>query len=234
MTLFLLVLLAGNLLAASTVPLHVADARGKKPSGVTVEAGRADSDGWRELRVSKSKTDYLLVWPWDGAVQQPDGPGEVPVIVIPRGDPKSLENPRAVAAMATPVVLGSRSVAEEAMATGLSAQALAQAFQRLIQAEDSFAKGVGLLYAGRNSQAADELGKALRERQRQLTRVPSEIFALAMLHGGALMAAGQFDKASVAYLTALTLRPSEEKARLARAAALLQAGKKEAAAPYAR
>jgi len=222
---------AGVLYAAGvTLPMDVTDARGKKPGGVTVEASGPDGEGWWSLRVSKSKAEYLLIWPWDGAAKQPDGPGTLPVVVIVRREQKALENPRVVAAMATPVVLGLKSVAEEAGATGYSEEALNQAFRGLAKAEDPFAKGVGLLYSGKNEDAAEELAKALRERQRQLTRVPSEIFPAAMLYGRALMAAGKFDQAAVAYLSALKVRPSDEIARAARADGLMKAGKVEAAA----
>lgn len=220
---------ASMLFAASALPLDVTDARGKKPSGVIVESSGPDGEGWWTLRVSKSKADYLLVWPWDGAARQPDGPGEVPVVVIRRGDRKALENPRVLAMLATPVAMGWKSVADEAGATGFSEEVLTAALRQLLRAEDAFAKGVGLLYAGRNAEAAEELGKALRERQRQLTRVPSEIWAAAMLDGRALMAAGKYDDAAVAYLAALRLRPADEEARMARAEALRRAGKAEAA-----
>lgn len=224
------VLLAATLLAASSLPLDVTDARARKPGGVTVEAGGPDAEGWWSLRVAKSKGDAVLIWPWDGMAKQPDGPEPVPVVVIQRGEVKALENPRVVAAIATPVVLGLRQLPDEASATGYTEDALRQAIRGLAGVTDPFAKGIGLLYSGKPEEAVEELAKALRERQRQLTRVPSEIFPAAMLYGHALMAASKFDLAAVAYLTALKERPSDESARMARADALMKAGKAEAAA----
>jgi hypothetical protein len=94
---------------------------------------------------------------------------------------------------------------------------------------DPFEKGVGFLYAGKAADAAESLGVALRQRQRQLTRVPSEIYPLAMLDGLALFKANKFDDSAVAYLTALKQKPSDEGARRYRAEALTKAGKSEAA-----
>jgi tetratricopeptide (TPR) repeat protein len=221
---------AGALFAASGVPLDVTDTRNKRAPGVTVEASGPDAEGWWTLRVSKFKRDTVLIWPWDAMAKQPDGPEPVPVIVIQRGESKALENPRVVAAIATPVVLGLKSMPDAASATGLSEDAIRQAIRGLATAADSFAKGIGLLYSGKSEAAADELAKALRERQRQLTRVPSEIFPAAMLYGHALMGANKFDLAAVAYLNAVKIRPSDENARTARAEALMKAGKAEAAA----
>lgn len=227
-------LFGGVVMAAGvTLPLDVTDARGKTPGGVKVEASGPDAEGWWSLRITKSKTDYLVVWPFDAMAKQPDGPGAVPVVVIPHADAKVLESPRVVAALATPVALGLKSVAEQATATGYSEDALNSAFRGLASAPDPFAKGVGLLFAGNGGEAAEELAKALRDRQRQLTRVPSEIWAAAMLDGRALMAAGKFDDAAVAYLAALKVRPADQNALSARADALVKAGKAEAAAAAA-
>jgi tetratricopeptide (TPR) repeat protein len=93
---------------------------------------------------------------------------------------------------------------------------------------DPFEKGVGLLYAGKYADAAGQLAIALKQRQRQLTRVPSEIYPAAMLQGLALYRANKFDDAAVAWLTALKQRPSDEMAQKHRAEALTKAGKPEA------
>jgi uncharacterized protein HemY len=86
-----------------------------------------------------------------------------------------------------------------------------------------------LLYSGEAADAADQLAAALKQRQRQLTRVPSEIYSLAMLYGQALYRANKFDDSAVAFLMALRQRPSDEAARKYRAEALTRAGKPEAA-----
>ena len=86
-----------------------------------------------------------------------------------------------------------------------------------------------LLYTGKPAEAADPLSRALRERERVLTRIPSDIYPAAMLTGKALMGAGKFNEAAVAYLKALNLRPSDPMALQGRADALLGAGKAEAA-----
>ena len=99
----------------------------------------------------------------------------------------------------------------------------------LVHSEDAFAKGVALLYAKKPVDAVDPLARALRERERQLTRVPSEIYPAAMLYGRALFEAGKFDAASLAFLKAMNQRPSDAAARKARAEALIKAGKPEAA-----
>jgi predicted Zn-dependent protease len=90
-------------------------------------------------------------------------------------------------------------------------------------------KGVGLLYEGKPADAVEPLARALKERERQLTRIPSEIYPAAMLYGRALFGAGKFDDAAVAYLKAMNQRPSDRAARRARAEALIKAGKPEAA-----
>jgi hypothetical protein len=166
----------------------------------------------------------VLVWPFDSSAKLPDGPEPIPAIVIQRGDEKALANKRVVAAIAAAVVLGASS--DKA---GFAQEALATAFAGLVTSQDPFEKGVGLLYAGKFADAAESLGVALRQRQRQLTRVPSEIYALAMLDGKALFSANKFDDSAVAYLAALKQRPSDEAARKYRADALTKAGKPEAA-----
>ncbi len=93
------------LFAAQTLQFQITDGRGKETSAVTIEAGAADEDGWRPLRVGKAKGDPVLVWPFDGSAKLPDGPEPIPAIVIQRGEEKALANRKAVAAIATPVVL---------------------------------------------------------------------------------------------------------------------------------
>ena len=127
-----------------------------------------------------------------------------------------MTNPRVAALLAASELLGGPRT------PGLDAAAITGS-------DDAFTKGVGLLYAKRASDAVDPLARAVRERERQLTRVPSEIYAAAMLYGRALLEAGKFDDAAVAYLKALDQRPSDPKARKARAEALIGAGKPEAA-----
>ena len=85
--------------------------------------------------------------------------------------------------------------------------------------------------ANKFTEAAGELGRALKERQRQLTRVPSEIYPAALLYGLALEKEKKFDEAAVAFLAALKVRPSDELARKFRQDALLKAGKPDAVAP---
>lgn len=202
---------------------EISDARGKKPAGVSIEAGEPDDDGWFSLKLAKGKGDPVLVWPLDGAAKMADGPEPIPVIVIQHGDVKALANRRVVAAIATPLVLGKPPVE-----SGLDADALKDAISGLVQSSDSFEKGVGLLYAAKPAEAAEELGRALKERQRQLTRVPSEIYAMALLYGKALSRAKKFDEAAVAFLTAVKQRPSDKMARDLRSDALVRAGKAEA------
>jgi len=217
------------LLAAPILQFQVTDGRGKETSAVTIEAGAPDDDGWRPLKVVKAKGDPVLVWPFARSAKAPDGPEPIPAIVIQRGEEKALGNKRVVAAIATPVVLGVASVEEAGRKTGFAPEALTKAFAALVTSADPFEKGVGLLYAGKSADAAEQLGLALKQRQRQLTRVPSEIYPAAMLDGQALYRANKFDESAVAYLTAMKQRPSDEAARKYRAEALTKAGKPEAA-----
>jgi Flp pilus assembly protein TadD len=162
----------------------------------------------------------ILIWPYDARAKTPDGPEPIPAIVIQAGDPKALENPRVVVAMAAGILLGSAAS---------QPPDIDKAIAGLVNSEDAFAKGVALLYAKKPVDAVDPLARALRERERQLTRVPSEIYPAAMLYGRALFEAGKFDEASVAFMKAMNQRPSDPAARKARAEALIKAGKPEAA-----
>jgi len=225
-----LFLLAALLLPGRDDPrFEITDARGRKPNGVSIEPGVADADGWFSLTLLKTKGEPVIVWPFDSAAKLPDGPGPIPVIAIQRGDEKVLSNPRVVAAIATPVVLGLITMEEAARRTGFEAASLSKALSGLPAAADSFAKGVGLLASNQPADAAEALALALKERQRQLTRVPSEIYSLALLDGEALGRANKFDAAAVAFLTALNQRPSDELAHKRRASALIHAGKPDAA-----
>jgi TolA-binding protein len=212
------------LLAAPTIQFQITDGHGKETTAITIEAGAPDDDGWRPLKVTKAKGDVVLVWPFDSLAKLPDGPEPTPAIVIQRGQASQ----RALAAIATPVVLGMATVEETAGKTGFTAEALAKAFVGLATSMDAFEKGVGLLYAGNYADAARQLAIALKQRHRQLTRVPSEIYPAAMLYGEALYRANKFDDAAVAWLTAIKQRPSDEMARKRRAEALTRAGKPEA------
>ena len=205
------------LLAASALHFDVTDARGKKPAGVAIEAGDPDADGWCQLRVtSKAKgAAPILVWPYDGRAKRQDGPGDIPVIVVQAGDAEVVKNPRVVAAMVAGALLGGGRLGVDPA--------------ELAAATDPFARGVGLLYANKSAEAVAPLAVALRERERQLTRVPSEIYPAAMLYGRALFEAGKFDDAALAFLKAMKQRPSDPAARKARAEALIKAGKPEAA-----
>jgi len=217
------------LLAGAALRFDITDGRGKRASGVVIEPGAPDADGWSALSVVKGKGEPVLVWPLDASAKAPDGPEPIPAMVIQRGDEKALANARVVAAIAAPVVLGVSSIEERARETGFSAPDLAKAMAGLESSPDALASGVGLLYANKPAAAADKLAQALRERQRQLTRMPSEIYAAAMIYGRALALENKFDDAAVAFLAALKERPASEAARNARAEALVKAGKPEAA-----
>ena len=196
---------------------EITDERGKKPPGVTIEAGEADADGWFSLKVVKGKNagDPILIWPFDGMTKLPAGP----VIVIQRGNKKALENRHVVGAIAASMLLGG------APDTGLDPKAIPD----LSQSPDAFEKGVGLLFAKKSAEAADALAQALKERQRQLTPFGAEIYPAAILYGEALAAEKKYDAAAVAFLVAAKQRPTAELPRKLRADALVQAGKPEAA-----
>jgi tetratricopeptide (TPR) repeat protein len=218
------------LFGAQGLQFTVTDAKGKGTSAVALEAGAADEDGWQAVRIAKAKTkgEAVLVWPFDALAKVPDGPEPVPAIVIQRGDEKALANRGVVAAIATPVVLGISTLEQAAAKFGYSADALTRAFADLPSATDAYQKGVGLLYAGKAADAAEQLAIALRERQRRLTRMPSDIYPAALLYGQALYRANKFDDAAVAFLTARKQRPSSELAAKARDEALIKAGKGDA------
>jgi hypothetical protein len=217
------------LLAGPVLQFQITDGRGKETTAIAIEAGAANDDGWRSLTVSKAKGDVVIIWPFDQSAKTPDGPEPIPAIVIQRGEEKALGNKRIVAAIATPVVLGLASVEEESRRTGLNSEMLAKRFTDLGMSADPFEKGLGLLYAGKAADAAEQLSIALRQRQRQLTRVPSEIYPMAILDGLALYRANKFDDAAVAFLSALKQRPSDQWALNYRSDALMKAGKPEAA-----
>lgn len=200
---------------------EITDERGKKPPGVTIEAGEADSGGWFPLKVVKGKNagDSVLIWPFDGMTKLPAGP----LIVIQRGNKKTLENRHAVGAIAASMLLGG------APDTGLDPAALNEAILELSQSGDAFERGVGLLFAKKSAEAADVLAQALKEHQRQLTPFPAEIYAAAILSGQALVAEKKYDAAAVAFLVAAKQRPSAALPRKLRSDALIQAGKADAA-----
>ena len=220
--------LALFLLAGSSLHFDITDARGHKASGVSLIESGPDEDGWYQLTPTKSakvKAEIVLLWPFDGQAKMQDGPGAIPAIAIERGDARALANSHVVAALATPVLLGLVSLDQRAQATGLDAAALAQAFTKLSESADEFEKGLGLLYGKNSADALTPLKEAFKQRQRQLTRVPSEIYPVAMLYGGALMDEKKFDDAAVVFLLALKQKPSDPRALKGRAAALQQAGK---------
>ena len=199
---------------------EITDERGKKPAGVTIEAGEADADGWFALKVVKGKNagDPALIWPFDGTTKLPAGP----VIVIQRGNKKALENRHVVGAIAASMLL------DGAPDTGLDPAALNKAILDLAQSTDAFEKGVGLFFAKTSAEAADALAQALKERQRQLTPFASEIYAAAILSGEALAAEKKYDAAAVAFLVAAKQRPTAALPRNLRADALVNAGKPDA------
>ena len=227
-TLVCLCLIGTSAFAAQGLRFSVSDGRGKETSSVTLEGGTTAEDGWQPVRIAKAKGDATLIWPFDALAKAPDGPSPIPAIVIQKGEEKSLATKSVAAALAVPVVLGISSTDDAAARLALSARALTMAFDDLKSSADAFQKGVGLLYEGKNTDAIEPLATALRQRQRQLTRVPSDIYPAALLYGLALHRAGKFDDAAVAFLTAQKQRPSSELARRLRNEALVKAGKGEA------
>ena len=217
------------LAAGQAFHLDVEDARGKKPSGTVVEVGEAGQDDWRKLNIIRAKKDSVIVWPFDALATEPDGPGAVQVVVIERGDSRALASVRIAADIATGVVLGRESLEDAAKRTGFDAAALKAALTALATASDDYAGGAGLLWTNQPARAATLLARALRERERQLTRVPSDIFPAAMLDAKALFDSGKYDDAAAVYLKAMKLRPSDAGLRKARAEALTKAGKEDAA-----
>ena len=220
--------LALFLLAGSSLHFDITDARGHKASGISLTESGPDQDGWYQLTLTKSakvKADVVLVWPLDGQAKMQDGPGTIPAIVIERGDARALGNPHVVTALATPVLLGLVSLDQRAQSTGLDAAALAQAVTKLSESADAFEKGLGLLYAKNPADALMPLKEAFKQRQRQLTRVPSEIYPVAMLYGQTLVQEKKFDDAAVVFLIALKQKPSDPRALKTRAEALQKAGK---------
>jgi hypothetical protein len=234
MRVFALSLIACSLFAAAPLQFEITDARGKQTSAVTIEAGSPDEDGWQILKIarvkaSKTKGEPVIVWPFDSKAKLPDGPEPIPVIVIQKGEERALTNRRVAAALATPVVLGLSTIDDLARIADLAGGSFPKAFSGLTASPDPFEKGVGLLYSDQPGEAADQLAVALKQRQRQLTRFPSEIYPLAMLYGQALYKANKFDDAAVAFLIALKFRPSDEAAKHQRTSSLIKAGKPEAA-----
>jgi len=217
------------LAATQAFRLDIEDARGKKPSGIVVETGEAGQDNWRKLSITRAKKDSVIVWPFDALAGEPDGPGAVQVVVIERGDSKALASPRIAADIATGIVLGRESLQDAAKRTGFDVTALKSAIAALAHASDDYVAGVGLLWTKEPARAADLLARALRERERQLTRVPSDIFPAAMLDAKALFDSGKYDDAAAVYLKAMKLCPSDLGVRKARAEALTKAGKEDAA-----
>jgi hypothetical protein len=217
------------LLAGSAIHFDITDARGRKASGITIEQSTPDADGWCGLTLAKGKGEPVLVWPFHNSARVPDGPEPVPAIVIQRGDEKALTNLHIVGAIATPVALGVQTLEESATLTGFPAAVLTTAFAHLELSKDPYEQGLGLFLAKKAQESADQFAIALKDRQRQLTGVPSEIYPAAMLYGYALTRAGKFDLASVAFLTASKQRPSDTCAAQARAEALVRSGKPEAA-----
>ena len=203
--------------AASSVHFDVTNGRGKKPVGVTIEAGQPDANGWFPLTVAAKKGDFVLIWPYDARARVPDGPEGIPVIVVEKGDEHAAKNPKVVAALIAGALLGVRHD------IGLDVTVA-----RIEGSDDPFVRGVDSLRKGKAVEAVDYLDRALKERERQLTRFPSEIYPAAMLYGKALFGIGKYDDAATAFLKAVRVRPSDRAARMSRNEALTKAGKPEA------
>lgn len=217
--------------AIAAVPIEVKDERGKKPAGgVAVEASDPDADDWYRLAVTKSKGDVALVWPFDALARRPNGPEPVPVTVIAKGGPNLLKSNKLTAMLAVPVLLEARTLAEEASLAGVDATALDHAIGALSTSDDDLEKGIALAWTKKWKDAVDPLGAGLRARERVMTRIPSEIYPVALIYGKALFESGKFDDAAVQFAKAVKLRPAALPARQLRAAALEKAGKPEAAA----
>jgi hypothetical protein len=203
-------LLAFLFLAASALHFDVTNGRGKKPSGVTIEASDPDADGWYRLAAaSKGKSNYVIVWPVDARAKMPDGPGAVPVVVT---DTTAASGPRITAYRCAAHLMDIASPECAAIESST----------------DPLLEGVRLLNEKRAADAVEPLSRALKDRERQLTRVPSEIYAAAMLFSRALFDAGKFDDAAVAAKKAMAQRPTDPAARKWRNEALIKAGKAEA------
>jgi hypothetical protein len=222
-------LYAAFLYAAETMHFTVTDARGKETSAVSIEAGATDENGWQPLKIAKAKGEPVLVWPFDGLAKMPDGPEPVPATVIQRAEARALTNRRVLAFLITHIVLSTETLADVGQKVGFPADVLSKAFANLSQSSDPFEKGAWLLYAGKAAEAVEPLASALKQRQRQLTRVPSEIYPAALLYGQALFQANKFDDAAVAFLAAAKLRPADPFASRMRAESLVKAGKADAA-----
>ena len=111
------------------------------------------------------------------------------------------------------------------MDAGLDEVALEKAIAGLVASEDDFEKGIGLLFTHKSADAVPSLGMALRARERVMTRIPSDIYPAAMLHGIALLRINKYDDAAVAFRKAMLVRPADIEARKYRAEALEKAGK---------
>lgn len=222
--------IAVTALAASALhfDIDILDERGKHPSGVTIEEG-PEANGWYELKASARSGDPVLIWPFDAKANAPDGPSPLRAVVIQRGLRRALSNPRVVGMLAVPVALGISPVSEVASRTGFNPDALQKALEQLNSSTDPFEKGTGLLLQSKYAEAAEELGKALKDTQRQLTRVPAEIYTAAVLEGVALDKAAKYDESAVAFLLALRQRADDPFATAGRRQALIKAGKPEAA-----
>ena len=95
-------------LLAAGPQFDITDARGKKPSGITIEVGSPDEDGWMALKLGgKTKVPYTLVWPYDGRAKNLEGPGAINVLVIEQGDAKALTVPKVAVALLARELLGS-------------------------------------------------------------------------------------------------------------------------------
>lgn len=210
------------LFAAPPVALQIVDERGKRPGGVVIDAANPDPDGWLQLTIAKSKVPSVIVWPFDQRAKQPDGPEPVTVIAVAKGNPKLLESRKVVAALAVPMLLGTKPVE-----TGLDAAALERAIGGLTASDDDLEKGIGLLFSHKAPDAVPALALALRARERVMTRIPSEIYPAAMLYGIALFQINKFDDAAVSFRKAILVRPSDARARKWRADAFEKAGKPE-------
>ncbi len=225
--------------------LSAVNLKGKPVAGVSFTAGAPTGKGgktkirlsadtqpgdWVKLGISEAPRAMLMISPWNGLVRILDTPATI--TLAEAGERANLESTTAVASMAARALVSGR-LTEVASEFRLDAAEIEKAIRGLSgRSKDPFEIGLSKLYERENADAARHLAQALKQREKQLTKVAAEIVDAAFFLGQALAAMEKWPEAAVAYQRAMNDRPDDADILHALGTALVKSGKPDAGEPF--